>query len=932
MQKLGFEDARHYYPSGTEKPYSDQSSATIKNTASTSRYHEEDQPYVEISLDIHDDYVSVYGLKSPDHIGGTGSLLRQGRPGKSNSVLKRVASSFSTELKRVASSSVSSSSARKPPRPPLAKFRRSKSRAEQALKGLKFITKTDGVAGWPGVEKRFHEITENTYGLLHRSRFGECIGINSKDFALALFDALRRRENVSGDSINKNQLQEFWKQITDQDFDSRLRLFFAMVDRDADGKLNEAEVKEIISLSASANELENIRRQADEYAALIMETLDPYHYGYIMIDNLEVLLLQAPVEDIRDGETKNLSKMLSHNLRVSQSRNLGERVYRGVKYLVLDNWKRVWVMALWIGVMSGLFAWKFMQYKKRSAYQVMGVCVCVAKGAAETLKLNMALVLLPVCRNTITWLRTKTILSSVVPFDDSLNFHKVIAIGISVGVAIHATSHLACDFPRLIAANEETYEPMVKYFGVQTKRYMDFVQSVEGVTGIAMVVLMTIAFTLATPWFRRNKLKLPGPLKKITGFNAFWYSHHLFVIVYSLLIVHGYYVYLIKEWSKKTTWMYLMVPVVLYLSERLIRAFRSGIEAVSILKVAVLPGNVLSLQMSRPSNFRYKSGQYMYLNCSEVSSLEWHPFSITSAPGDEYLSVHIRVLGDWTKQLRQLFSEVLYFISPLKVNTRVQLGLSMCFIRLVYDPQVCKPRLPDENRPNRADPRLLDNIPNFPRILIDGPYGAPAQDYKNFEVVLLVGLGIGATPMISIVKDIINNIKGNGDIEEGRNSNRRQSPIHNMVTPPLSPARRSETFRTKRAYFYWVTREQGSFDWFKNVMDEVALTDRNKVIELHNYCTSVYEEGDARSALITMLQSLHHAKHGVDVVSGTRVMSHFARPNWRSVYKRIAVKHPKTRVGVFYCGAAGLVKELRHLALDFSHNTSTKFCFHKENF
>nr|VDD34374.1 unnamed protein product [Brassica oleracea] len=908
MQKLGFEDARHYYPSGTEKPYSDQSpyrgqsSATIKNTASTSRYHEEDQPYVEISLDIHDDYVSVYSLKSPDHIGGTGSLLRQGRPGKSNSVLKRVASSFSTELKRVASSSVSSSSARKPPRPPLSKFRRSKSRAEQALKGLKFITKTDGVAGWPGVEKRFHDITENTYGLLHRSKFGECIGINSTDFALALFDALRRRENVNGDSINKNQLQEFWKQITDQDFDSRLRLFFAMVDRDADGKLNEAEVKEIISLSASANELENIRRQADEYAALIMETLDPYHYGYIMIDNLEVLLLQAPMEDIRDGETKNLSKMLSHNLRVSQSRNLGERVYRGLKYLVLDNWKRVWVMALWIGVMSGLFAWKFMQYKKRSAYQVMGVCVCAAKGAAETLKLNMALVLLPVCRNTITWLRTKTMLSAVVPFDDSLNFHKVIAIGISVGVAIHATSHLACDFPRLIAANEETYEPMVKYFGVQTKRYMDFVQSVEGVTGIAMVILMTIAFTLATPWFRRNKLKLPGPLKKITGFNAFWYSHHLFVIVYSLLIVHGYYVYLIKEWSKKTTWMYLMVPVVLYLSERLIRAFRSGIEAVSILKVAVLPGNVLSLQMSRPSNFRYKSGQYMYLNCSEVSSLEWHPFSITSAPGDEYLSVHVRVLGDWTKQLRQLFSEV------------------------------CNPRLPDENRPNIADPRLLDNIPDFPRILIDGPYGAPAQDYKNFEVVLLVGLGIGATPMISIVKDIINNIKGNGDIEEGRNSNRRQSPIHSMVTPPLSPARRSETFRTKRAYFYWVTREQGSFDWFKNVMDEVALTDRNKVIELHNYCTSVYEEGDARSALITMLQSLHHAKHGVDVVSGTRVISHFARPNWRSVYKRIAVKHPKTRVGVFYCGASGLVRELRHLALDFSHNTSTKFCFHKENF
>jgi respiratory burst oxidase len=45
------------------------------------------------------------------------------------------------------------------------------------------------------------------------------------------------------------------------------------------------------------------------------------------------------------------------------------------------------------------------------------------------------------------------------------------------------------------------------------------------------------------------------------------------------------------------------------------------------------------------------------------------------------------------------------------------------------------------------------------------------------------------------------------------------------------------------------------------------------VIEMHNYLTSVYEEGDARSALITMVQALNHAKNGVDIVSGTRVSS-----------------------------------------------------------
>jgi len=35
-----------------------------------------------------------------------------------------------------------------------------------------------------------------------------------------------------------------------------------------------------------------------------------------------------------------------------------------------------------------------------------------------------------------------------------------------------------------------------------------------------------------------------------------------------------------------------------------------------------------------------------------------HPFSITSAPGDENLSVHIRTLGDWTSELRNLFGKV----------------------------------------------------------------------------------------------------------------------------------------------------------------------------------------------------------------------------------------------------------------------------------
>lgn len=47
------------------------------------------------------------------------------------------------------------------------------------------------------------------------------------------------------------------------------------------------------------------------------------------------------------------------------------------------------------------------------------------------------------------------------------------------------------------------------------------------------------------------------------------------------------------------------------------------------------------------------------------------------------------------------------------------------------------------------------------------------------------------------------------------------------VTP-----RRRKTLKTTNAYFYWVTREQGSFDWFKGVMDEVADLDQRVRINM----------------------------------------------------------------------------------------------------
>ena len=45
-----------------------------------------------------------------------------------------------------------------------------------------------------------------------------------------------------------------------------------------------------------------------------------------------------------------------------------------------------------------------------------------------------------------------------------------------------------------------------------------------------------------------------------------------------------------------------------------------------------------------------------------------------------------------------------------------------------------------------------------PRIIIDGPFGAPAQEHAKFNQVLLIGMGIGITPMLSIMRDTLHQL------------------------------------------------------------------------------------------------------------------------------------------------------------------------------
>ncbi|MED6160774.1 hypothetical protein PIB30_054509 [Stylosanthes scabra] len=164
---------------------------------------------------------------------------------------------------------------------------RTRSSAQRALKGLRFISKTGCDCSsseelWKKVEERFRLLAKD--GLLAREDFGECIGMeDSKEFAVGIFDTLARRKENRVSKITKEELHQFWLQVSDQSFDNRLQLFFDMADSNEDGRITREEVQELITLSASANKLSKLKEQAERYAALIMEELDPENLGYIEV-------------------------------------------------------------------------------------------------------------------------------------------------------------------------------------------------------------------------------------------------------------------------------------------------------------------------------------------------------------------------------------------------------------------------------------------------------------------------------------------------------------------------------------------------------------------------------------------------------------------------------------------------------------------------
>jgi len=552
-------------------------------------------------------------------------------------------------------------------------------------------------------------------------------------------------------------------------------------------------------------------------------------------------------------------------------------VNEGPKYIVL---------LIWIGLNIFLFTITYLKFDEGKQYIYLkhllkGKSLQVARGGAAILNFNCMLILIPVCRNLISLLRSKcTFLPQNILrlLDKNITFHKVCAYMICLGTALHVGAHMF-NVENFTYAWDKKDSLTRKLVGYSGDNYLDpirnpdgdpvteGIKTVAGVTGVVITLCLILMVTSSTELIRRSY------------FEVFWFTHHLFIIFFIGLIAHGFQGIVRgqqntsehdpevckskpQDWGTTPctknpsfapggaqTWKWVVGPLALYLLERCLRFYRY-LQNVEVSKVVKHPSKVLEIQMKKPG-FHADPGQYIFLHCPNISSLEWHPFTLTSCPEEDFFSLHIRIVGDWTDALAKL----------------------------------C----------DTAD------VSSIPKLAVDGPFGTASTDVFNYSVCVCIGAGIGVTPFASILKSIWY---------------RYQSSNPDM--------------KVTKVYFFWICPDTNAFEWFTDLLQSLEQQMEEKgmqaFLEYHIYLTRGWNQDQARNIAL-------HEGSDRDVITGLQQKMNFGRPNWDQIFKGVADSHPKTDIGVFFCGPAVLSHTLHKMSNTYSNDkTGAKFYYNKENF
>ena len=435
------------------------------------------------------------------------------------------------------------------------------------------------------------------------------------------------------------------------------------------------------------------------------------------------------------------------------------------RWMINEGSRRISVF-IFLLVHAMIFGFGFANYQLKdnlnTARSTFGLGYPIARAAALVLHFDVAIILFPICRTLISLLR-QTPLNGIIQFDKNISFHKLVAWSIVFFTTVHTVAHWS-NFAKLAMQNN---------LGFKGFLLANFATG-PGWSGYVMLFVLVAMVITSLERFRRS------------NFERFWYTHHLMIVFFLFWSIHGAFCMIKADaapfcFGTGVFWEYWMYGGFLYLLERILREVR-GRHRTLISKVIQHPSRVVEIQIKK-EHIKTRAGQYIFLCCPAVSVWQYHPFTLTSAPEEDFISVHIRVVGNFTEGFAKALG--CSFDQPVKEGVSEVVGVN------------------EKMRDSMMNPALRRILP---RVYVDGPFGSASEDVFKYEIALLVGAGIGVTPFASILKSI----------------------WYRMNDP--NPKHRP---RLRKVYFFWVIRDFGSFEWFRSLLLAIEAQDYTNSIEIH---------------------------------------------------------------------------------------------------
>jgi len=203
-------------------------------------------------------------------------------------------------------------------------------------------------------------------------------------------------------------------------------------------------------------------------------------------------------------------------------------------------------------------------------------------------------------------------------------------------------------------------------------------------------------------------------------------------------------------------------------------------------------------------------------------------------------------------------------------------------------------------------------------IYIDGPFGSPSSNFYRAEHAILIGTGIGITPFASILQSIMHRYW---------QVKKKCPKCDYQWSDDIS----SSMFNLKKVDFFWINRDQKSFEWFVKLLSQLEIEQAehggamSRFLDMHMYVTSALQRTDMKAVGLQLALDLLHEKEKRDLVTGLKSRTNAGRPNWNKVFTKIR-EQKMGKVTVFFCGNSSLGRILKLKCDEFG------FTFKKEVF